>query len=96
MLRLPCECYECLRVLTDGLENVTNVLMNYTNVLPTLPLSCNFLTNNDEAVIGINSLGPDKVLYGFYLGHGMYANMSIRDEKSEKCPCFLKKTYYLS
>ena len=33
-------------MLTNGLENVTNVLMNDTNVLPTLPLSCHFLTNN--------------------------------------------------
>ena len=40
------ECYECLRMLTNGLENVTNVLMNDTNVLPTLPLSCHFLTSN--------------------------------------------------
>ena len=46
MLPLPCECYECLRMLTNGLENVTNVLMNDTNVLPTLTLSCHFLTNN--------------------------------------------------
>ena len=37
---------KCLRVPTNRLENVTNVLMNDTNVLPTLPLSCNFLTNN--------------------------------------------------
>ena len=27
MLRLPCECYECLRMLTNGLANVTNVLV---------------------------------------------------------------------
>ena len=36
MLRLPCECYECLRMLTTGLANVTNVyalLMNDANVL---------------------------------------------------------------
>ena len=25
MLRLPCQCYECLRMLTNGLANVTNV-----------------------------------------------------------------------
>ena len=60
MLRLPCECYECLRMLTNVLENVTNLLMNDTNVLPTLPLSCHFLTNNANiwwrlAVIGINT-----------------------------------------
>ena len=32
MLRLPCECYECLRMLTNGLANVTNVIMNDANV----------------------------------------------------------------
>ena len=56
MLRLPCECYECLRMLTKGLANVTNVLMNDANTLPTLALPCHFLTNDsnidDEAAIG--------------------------------------------
>ena len=28
MLGLPCECYQCLRMLTNGLANVTNLLMN--------------------------------------------------------------------
>ena len=40
MLQLPCESYECLRMLTNGLANVTNALMNDANVLPTFPLSC--------------------------------------------------------
>ena len=60
MLRLPCECYECLRMLTNGLANVITVLMDDANVLQTLPLSCHFLTNygniNDEAAIGMNRL----------------------------------------
>ena len=41
MLRLPCECYECLRMLTNELANVTNVLMN-----DALPLPCHFFTND--------------------------------------------------
>ena len=32
-------------MLTNGLANVTTVLVNDANVLPTLPLSCHFLTN---------------------------------------------------
>ena len=59
MLRLPSECYECLRMLTDGLANVTNVLMNDANVLSTLPLFCHFLRMmrifDDEAAIGIST-----------------------------------------
>ena len=49
MLRLPCECYECLRMLTNGLAKVANGLLNDASVLPTLSLPCHFLT----AVIGI-------------------------------------------
>ena len=45
------ECYdclanECLRMLTNGLANVTNVVMNDANDLPTLPLPCHFLAND--------------------------------------------------
>ena len=48
ILRLPSECYECLRMLTNLLANVTNVPMNDANVLPMLPLPCNFLTNDEN------------------------------------------------
>ena len=46
MLRLLCKCYECLRLLTNGLANVRNLLMNDTKVLPTLSLPRHFSTND--------------------------------------------------
>ena len=45
MMRLPCECYEYLRILTNGIANATHVLMNDADVLSTLPLPCHFLTD---------------------------------------------------
>ena len=60
MLRLPCECYECLRMLTNGIANFTKYVWMMRMSYQRGHCLCNFLQMmwlfDDEAAIDINTV----------------------------------------